>query len=626
MSENYKIVKKNNLTVKTNLSKTAVQLQTQKQEPINTVPVKDGKTVISNSTICFNRNFRDNSAFLRSKLGNLQQKPCPDKKTNGDFQKYKNYHYNGSFHKAFLHDSTTGTLTNNTEFLKMINSISNNDAKTLATVNLNPASEIKLVNPTASMSTVLAGIPQCNITTNIFAVPPTLSSHYSAAEMVEMYCHAIARDVPFIDYSTSPVITKVLGFMNATQVFKYLPDYANPGLINLKNLFKGISQVELVGPYISQLLLLNVPMGVSLLEQKYGCPPTKTFAIANGINVEWGRNNSEMIKIQNGTISTLPAATPANQFVKKYIFSGRCLAETVHVDPLYGNYFNAALMLSGLGAPINPTLPSYINQSWFATGAGGPNIQCMIAEAAGLALKHAWYWKWQVHNKLRPEVYSLWVDNIKNGRVANAGNYNISNVLLNNPVLADIKNENNLWGFPNSWTLPLCFREGSPVHPSYPSGHATVAGACITILKIFFNGETKWSDLPGAKLATINRNIIPTSVTAASGVGYAQANNDGSLLIDYTGSDKGNMTVNGEINKLGSNFAIGRNWSGVHYRTDAIQSMYLGEQVAIKLFEDKLSADIDNYSNGKPPAVTFRKLNGSITTLRPTVCNSCPSC
>ena len=35
--------------------------------------------------------------------------------------------------------------------------------------------------------------------------------------------------------------------------------------------------------------------------------------------------------------------------------------------------------------------------------------------------------------------------------------------------------------------LPMAFAEGSPMHPAYGAGHATVAGACVTILKAFFD-------------------------------------------------------------------------------------------------------------------------------------------
>ena len=40
----------------------------------------------------------------------------------------------------------------------------------------------------------------------------------------------------------------------------------------------------------------------------------------------------------------------------------------------------------------------------------------------------------------------------------------------------------------NSYFLSQAFPEGSPAHPAYPTGHGTVAGACITVLKFFFDG------------------------------------------------------------------------------------------------------------------------------------------
>jgi membrane-associated phospholipid phosphatase len=36
-----------------------------------------------------------------------------------------------------------------------------------------------------------------------------------------------------------------------------------------------------------------------------------------------------------------------------------------------------------------------------------------------------------------------------------------------------------------SHLLPQAFPEGSPLHTAYGSGHATVAGACVTMLKWF---------------------------------------------------------------------------------------------------------------------------------------------
>jgi hypothetical protein len=58
------------------------------------------------------------------------------------------------------------------------------------------------------------------------------------------------------------------------------------------------------------------------------------------------------------------------------------------------------------------------------------------------------------------------------------------------------------------------------------------------------------------------------------------------LSVNQTGDDKDQMTVGGELNKLASNIAIGRNIAGVHWRSDGTESLFLGEQVAIAMLRD----------------------------------------
>ena len=110
-----------------------------------------------------------------------------------------------------------------------------------------------------------------------------------------------------------------------------------------------------------------------------------------------------------------------------------------------------------------------------------------------------------------------------------------------------------------TYLLPMAFPEGSPLHPAYGSGHATVAGACVTILKAWFDESA----------------VIANPVVAAP---------DGLSLQPYIGPP---LTVGGELNKLASNVAFGRNIAGVHWRTDAIEGMKLGEAVAISILRDQ---------------------------------------
>jgi membrane-associated phospholipid phosphatase len=569
---------------------------------------------------CLDRDYLCKNADIKSKLASLNDsRPYCNQPRNHDECKYKKYRYSASFTKSLPHDADTGLLSDPCDYEKLVEYITKNKQKKLSKLLLATDSEIKLSDPLASLSSVLIGSDQC---ANKLCSPPRLSSEAAAAEMVELYSMALARDSPFSLYSTDSTITNVLTFMNTTNVKKYLPDYLPAGIIDSSNIFRGKSIGDLIGPHISQLLFLNVPIGASTLEQKYLVYPDFTTAVGSSIGIEWGRNSAETIDVQNGALSGLPAIPTSAQLLSRYIFSGRALSEAVHNDPAFACYYNAALILSGLGAGFNTGFPTYDNQNAFVTNGALPALLSALGEVTELALKHAWYWKWQVFRKLRPEVFSLWIDDIKNGRVVNTDNFDIDDTVLTNAVLDDIVAHNLEWGseFADAYTLPTTYREGAPVHPSYPGGHATVAGACATLLKIFFDCEHKWSTLSGLQAGSIDRRIVPSTVTTGP---LAITNAAGTSLVDYTGSDAANVTIWGEINKLASNISIGRNWAGVHYRTDATHGIALGEQIAISYMKDLMSTWVQNDiedCDKDAPSLKFRKFDGSICTIKPLVC------
>ena len=43
---------------------------------------------------------------------------------------------------------------------------------------------------------------------------------------------------------------------------------------------------------------------------------------------------------------------------------------------------------------------------------------------------------------------------------------------------------------------------------------------------------------------------------------------DGTTLVHYTGADAGQITVETELNKLAMNTPMGRDYAGVHWRSD----------------------------------------------------------
>jgi len=585
-------------------------------------PTAPCSTPVGNT--CIGRNFIKCNKWIRGELGAKQQTACCPVKAeeNSEDQKYKSYNYNGLFHKPLQHNTSgplLGSLTSPTDYERIRTFIINNqqaklgDPSNPSYIPLASGSTMKLVAPLASISSPLVGAPLCLLSID---TPPPLSSNSGAAEMVELYAHAMARDVPFKNYGTDGTITTILNNQHINEPgvlssLKYYTPYNQP--ITAGTLFRGATTGDHTGPHISQFLLLNVVAGALSHQQLYDTPTTRTTALAASpaYRVEWGVNGTETATLQNGSLSGL-VATPSNGVLKRYIFSGRSLAEAVHNDPPYQFFYQTACIMNALKVPINPQFPSYVNQANFVSSGGVAAIHSIIGDITGLALQHAWYWKWQCFRRLRPEAFGLYIHNIKNG-TPNVGNYDIHNVILNNGVLVDVSSINNSWGSSGSYTLPMCYREGSPCHPAYPSGHATISGACCTILKIFYS-DTLWSAVPG--IAAPNRAVLPTPLTGP----VIEAAADGQSLEDYSGGDESSVTVHGELNKLASNVSFGRNWAGIHYRSDAMEGMRLGEQVAIRYMEDKLSSWVENGLVDVTPVITFTGFDGSVKTVKPTLC------
>jgi hypothetical protein len=85
----------------------------------------------------------------------------------------------------------------------------------------------------------------------------------------------------------------------------------------------------------------------------------------------------------------------------------------------------------------------------------------------------------------------------------------------------------------------------------------------------------------------------------------------GQTLVPYWAPQgEAPMTVHGELNKLASNIAQGRNIAGVHWRSDAVESMLLGEAATISMLRD-LRNTLTEPFNG----FTFFKFDGSLVTL-----------
>jgi hypothetical protein len=52
----------------------------------------------------------------------------------------------------------------------------------------------------------------------------------------------------------------------------------------------------------------------------------------------------------------------------------------------------------------------------------------------------------------------------------------------------------------------------------------------------------------------------------------------------YSGSP---LSVGGELNKLAWNYGVGRDWAGIHFRSDFSSALALGEELAISILRDE---------------------------------------
>jgi hypothetical protein len=404
--------------------------------------------------------------------------------------------------------------------------------------------------------------------------PPALASAEEAGEMVELYWMALLRDVNFADYASDPDVAAACADLNALTVFKGPRQNEQ---VRPQTLFRDNVAGGTVGPYISQFMWLPTPFGAEFVDRRM-----RTFAAA----ADQMTSFADWLTVQDGGV---PPGSLQFDTQRRYIRNGRDIAAWVHMDVLYQAYFNAGLLMltppnavdaesGGIGCPLNPTNP--YNKSRTQTGFGtfgGPWVAGLMTEVATRALKATWRQKWFVHRRLRPEEFG--------GRVHVQKSFNrypglLHADVINAPVLDRIS------GKFGSFLQPQAFPEGCPTHPSYTAGHATVAGACVTVLKAIFD-ET----------FVIQHPVVPDP--------------DGLSLVPYSGAT---LTAGGELNKLASNIATGRNIAGVHWRTDAAVSLALGEQVAIRFLRDTKTT-YNELRGGLFTGFSFTAFDGSRVTI-----------
>lgn len=498
---------------------------------------------------------------------------------------------------------------------------------------------------------------------------PDCLSITAAAEMVELYWMALLRDAPLLalqqdrappaagcaDISAHDAALgySVTGRVNdARKAVNTVFDCAvrhdtTPGKlrapldvdgspggadIKLQTLFRSGLHDEAFGPLVSQFFIRPIGYGTQTIDQKQVPYIAKRdFLTTHGdwllaqntgkdkYGWDYGTCNNYSDQCHRGA-SYYPIDANGTP-VKRYISTMRDLARFVNRDALHQAYFNAALFLDGVAAPLDAGNPyrgsRYTRESAFAS-LGGPDLLTLVSEVASRALKVVWRQKWLVHRRCRPEVYGGLIQMQRNGYNGVTRNYGLPTQIADCPnfdnvldeTLATVSAHNDAMnGGTDTFFLPMAFSAGSPGHPAYGAGHATVAGACVTVLKAWFDEDASLAKVfadanNNADVELISPKDPPGGEFKLLQPGYRKS---GANLEDfcepqeYAGPDARRMTVGGELNKIASNVAMGRSMGGVHWRTDNTRSLRLGEAIATEILRKRTL----EYAE-RPTSFTFR--------------------
>ncbi|MDZ7992259.1 MAG: vanadium-dependent haloperoxidase [Nostoc sp. EfeVER01] len=513
------------------------------------------------------RRFVDKAYRVRLQAAALERNiPIPAHPANGDEERYPNKI--GSDSRGLPHNEL-GEVK-----LEAYNSLT----RALTTQNPNDYENIilggtrKLVNPQGALAISLEGINAAQIAV---PSPPFLASASRAAEAVELYWQALLRDVPLSKLQNNTDNPKVLAAVEDLNKLSAFQGPKQNGRVTPQTLFRGSvnyvgsgSSTKYVtppgvldGPYLSQFLLLTIPWGTQSVS-----PLIRTALPGNDFLL----NFQEWLTVQNGGSSGKSIKyDPKN----RYIVTVRDLGEYAHIGG--PTYVGASLILGSIGTPLNPGNP-YVRsrtQSGSAATFAVGHLQALLNLGTSRAIRASYWQKYYVHRILRPEAYGGLVYN----NIVNKAQYPINSEVFNSQALAQT------FSTFGTYLLPQAYPEAAPIHSSYTGGAAATAGVNVTLLKAFFDENF----------------VIPSPVVPDP--------KDPTKVIAYSGSP---LTVGGELNKLATNYAIGRGHGGIHWRSDGSAALALGEEVAISLLRDERLGYKEIF-NG----FTFTKFDGTRVTV-----------
>lgn len=256
-----------------------------------------------------------NSYAVREKAAREESKlPVPRQITNGDEQKYPSFI--GNFSKGLPHNSI-GEVDRNA-YLSLLSAVRQGTAAAFEQVRL--GGDVPLVNPLAGEAFDLEATDSHQL-----AIPPfpSVTSAELADQAVELYWQALCRDVNFTDYATDPLARAAAAELSSLKAFK---GPRSSGIVTLQTLFRGFTGGDVIGPYVSQLLLSPLNYGPYFMSGQMSMYVP---------GLDYLTDQKSWLKVQNGEgpFGTNTIETVHGIPVLRYIRNGRDYAMYVHTDP-----------------------------------------------------------------------------------------------------------------------------------------------------------------------------------------------------------------------------------------------------------------------------------------------------
>ena len=253
----------------------------------------------------------DHERLLREQaIAFYKERGIPDQQPNGDEERYKDQNYYANYTKGLPHDNDGQVITE--KYQVLLEALRSGLPEDFDRIPLGIMNGARFTNPQAGLAFDTEGIDS-----HALALPPApkFNSAEAIGEIAENYWLALARDVPFSQYDVHQTTKDAANDLSQYVDFRGPKDRPTQQ-VTTKTLFRGFTGGDLIGPYLSQFLIRDIPYGAQSVSAKltFGLPTGEDYLIDPG---EW-------LRVQDGHKPNVPAVERSHQ--PRYITTGRDLA------------------------------------------------------------------------------------------------------------------------------------------------------------------------------------------------------------------------------------------------------------------------------------------------------------